>query len=243
MPYFFSEFQGADPNICGLERTPETCSSAIKHLEKGDTAQVHGTKFKSVFNTLQIFDVCSPGMPPCLGHDIFEGVLSFDVALYLKYFVNKMKWFTYTVFKRQIKQFKYKAKDACSKPCEISPQTLKLGSHAVQNWNCFQLLPLIIGDKVQDLQNNVWQLILQLKDIVDLICAQQISKGHVAYLDVLIQEYLETRIVLFPDVNFRPKHHFLQHYPGLILKFGPPIKLWTMHCEANIATLKDVQGI
>lgn len=162
------EFQGADPNICGLERTPETNSSAIKQLEKGDTAQVQGIKFKSVFNTLQNFDVWSPGMPPCLGHDIFEDVLSFDVALYLKFFINKMKWFTDTVLNRRIKQFKYKATDACSKPCEVSPQTLKLSGHAVQNWNFLRMLPLIIGDKVQDPQDDVWQLILQLKDIVDL---------------------------------------------------------------------------
>lgn len=46
--------------------------------------EVQGIKFRSVFNTLQNFNVCSPGMPPCLGHDIFEGVLSYDVALYLK---------------------------------------------------------------------------------------------------------------------------------------------------------------
>lgn len=56
-----------------------TYSSAIKQLERGDTAQVQG--IKSVFKTLQNFDVCLPGMPSCLGHDIFEGVLSFDVAL------------------------------------------------------------------------------------------------------------------------------------------------------------------
>lgn len=127
-------------------------------------------------------------MPPCLSHDIFEGVLSFDVAFYLKFFINKMKWFTYTVLIRRIKRFKYKATDACSKPSEVNPQTLKLNGHAVQNWNFLRLLPLIIGDRqVQDPQDDVWQLILQLTDIVDLICAQQISKSRVAFLDVLIQ--------------------------------------------------------
>lgn len=70
------------------------------------------------------------------------------------------------------------------------------------------LLPLLIGDMAQDPQDDVWQLTLQLKDIVDLICAQQISKPQVAYLDVLIQEYLETRKALFPDIKLRPKHHY-----------------------------------
>lgn len=68
-----------------------------------------------------------------------------------------------------------------------------------------RLLPLILGYKVQDPKDNVWQLVLQLKYIVDLICAQQISEAQVAYLDVLIQEYLEIRKALFPDINLRPK--------------------------------------
>lgn len=46
---------------------------------------------------------------------------------------------------------------------------------------------------MQDPQDNVFQLILQLKDIVDQICAQQISKAQVACLDVLIQEYWHTK--------------------------------------------------
>ena len=233
-----TELQGADPNICGLERTPETYSSAIEQLETEDSPQVQGIKFRSLFNTLQNFDVCSPGLPPCLGHDIFEGVLSYDVALYLKYSIKKKKWFTYTILNRRIKQLKYKATDASSKPCEVSPHTLKLSGHAVQNWNFLRLLPLIIGDKVQDPEDNVWQLLLQLKDIVDLICAQQISKAQVAYLDVLIQEYLETRKALFPEINLRPKHHFLRHYPGLILKFGPLMRVWAMRFESKHSYFK-----
>ncbi|CAI5685968.1 unnamed protein product [Oreochromis niloticus] len=233
-----TEFQGADPAVCGPQRTPETYRSATEQLEREDVSEVQGIKFRSVFNSLQSFDVCTPGMPPCLGHDIFEGVLSYDLALYLKYFINTNKWFTYPILNRRIKQFKYKETDASSKPCEVSPKTLKLGGQAVQNWNFLRLLPLIIGDRVQNSQDDVWQLTLQLKDIVDLICAQQISKAQVTYLDALIQEYLETRKVLFPNINLRPKHHYLRHYPGLILKFGPLIRLWTMRFESKHSYFK-----
>lgn len=82
-----------------------------------------------------------------------------------------------------------------------------------------------------DPADEVWQLTLQLKDIVELICTQKISVSQVAYLDVLIQEYLESRKAVFPEVNLKPKHHYLRHYPGLILKFGPLIRLWTMRFE------------
>lgn len=84
----------------------------------------------------------------------------------------------------------------------------------------------------------MWQLTLQLKDIVDLICAQKMSLAQVSYLDMLIQEYLESRKSLFPDSPLKPKHHFLRHYPALILKFGPLIRLWTMRFESKHSYFK-----
>ncbi|KAK0140165.1 hypothetical protein N1851_022919 [Merluccius polli] len=119
-----------------------------------------------------------------------------------------------------------------------SPQAAKLSGQAVQNWNLLRLLPLIIGDRVKDTADDVWQLTLQLKDIVDLICAQKISVSQVAYLDILIQEYLESRKALFPESNLKPKHHYLRHYPALILKFGPLIRVWTMCFESKHSYFK-----
>lgn len=37
--------------------------------------------------------------------------------------------------------------------------------------------------------------------------------------------------MLFPEVPLKPKHHFLRHYPALILKFGPLIRLGTLRFE------------
>lgn len=97
-----SEFQSENPAIIGPERTPETYQSATEQLEREDVTEVQGIKFRSVFNTLENFNVCSPGMPSCLGHDVFNGVLSYDVALYLKYMTVKKKWLTYTILNRRI---------------------------------------------------------------------------------------------------------------------------------------------
>ncbi len=233
-----SDFQ-SDPNLCGPERTINNYSSAVDCLQtEGTSPDVEGVKFNSVFNSLKYFNVCLPGLPPCLGHDIFKGVLSYDVALYLKYFIKKKTWFTYSILNRRIKQFKYCGSDASTKPCEVSPHGVKLSGQAVQNWNFLRLLPLIIGDRVKDTADDVWQLTLQLKDIVDMICAQKISVPQVAYLDVLIQEYLESRKTLFPETGLKPKHHYLRHYPEMILKFGPLIRLWTMRFESKHSYFK-----
>ncbi|KAI4879969.1 hypothetical protein NFI96_025844 [Prochilodus magdalenae] len=75
---------------------------------------------------LKVMILLLPGLPPCLGHDIFEGVLSCDVALYLKYFIKKKKWLTYSLLNRRIKQFKYKGSDALTKPCAVNSEVSKL---------------------------------------------------------------------------------------------------------------------
>lgn len=84
------------------QRTPQGYDSAAADLQVEDSQHIKGIKANSVFNALTSFHVCKPGLPPCLDHDIFEGVLSYDVALYLKYFIKKKKWFTYSLLNRHI---------------------------------------------------------------------------------------------------------------------------------------------
>lgn len=160
-------------------------------------------------------------------------MLSYDLALYLKHIIKKKQWFTYSLLNRRIKQFKYKESEALTKPCAVKPDGDKLSGQAIQNWNFLRLLPVLNGDKVQNHEDEVWQLALQLKDIVDLICAQNISLPQIAYLDILLQEYLEMRKMLFPEIQLKPKHHYLRHYSALLLKFGPLIRLWTLRFESK----------
>lgn len=133
-----------------------------------------------MFNSLKHFNVCQPG------------VLSCDLALYLKYFIMEEKWFTYSVLNRHIKQFRYSGSDSLTKPCEVNPQSTTLLGQAIQDWNFLRPLLVIIVDRVQDTEDAVWQLSLQL--------------SQVSYLDVIIQEYLESRDLLFPGHKLRPKH-------------------------------------
>ncbi len=54
---------------------------------------VNGIKFASPFNNLKYFHVCNPGMPPCTAHDLFEGIIAYDLILIIKRFIYK-RWFT-----------------------------------------------------------------------------------------------------------------------------------------------------
>ncbi|KAI4901591.1 hypothetical protein NFI96_032718, partial [Prochilodus magdalenae] len=40
-----SEFQGDDPNLCGPERTMESYTSAVDHLQTEETPDVEGIQF------------------------------------------------------------------------------------------------------------------------------------------------------------------------------------------------------
>lgn len=229
--------------LTGVTRTRESYQETVQSLQRQRETSVksseRGIKCDSIFNQLRCFHVCQPGLPPCLGHDLFEGVVSFDLALSINRLVQE-KHFTNLDLNASIRQFKFLGNDALDKPPEIHPGSEKLSGHAVQNWCLLRVIPLLIGDKIQNpAETEVWQLVLLLRQIVDYICAPCITADQVAYLRVLIDEYLSFRAEAFPGIPLRPKHHYLCHYPELILKFGPLIRLWTLRFESKHTYFKQ----
>ncbi|XP_070406925.1 uncharacterized protein [Nothobranchius furzeri] len=229
----------ANPILCGTKRTAQSYACNLQEQKTTATDSVCGIKFDSPFNQLSHFHVCQPGLPPCLGHDLFEGVIAYDLPLYIRHLVEE-NHFTYLQLNRCKNQFRYEGNDGKDKPADLSPSSNKLSGHAVQNWCFLRLLPLMVGDRIKDpCENEVWLIILQLREIVGLICAPVITEGQVAYLKVLIEEYIVTRTRLFPIAPLRPKHHYLCHYPSLIIHFGPLIRLWTLRFESKHTFFKQ----
>lgn len=191
--------------------------------------------FDCIFNSPKYFHVAQPGLPPCIGHDLFEGVIAVDLAIFLAHFVKK--WFSYTQVNRIIAQFKYLGSDAGSAPSQICKKGSKLAGQAAEIWCLLRYLPVITGDQV-DSQDPVWQLAIKLKELVELVCAPKITTAQIAYLNVLIPEYLETRKEIFPGDKLKPKHHYMLHYPSLILRLGPLIHLWSLRFESKHSYFK-----
>lgn len=163
----------------------------------------------------------------------------YDLPLYIRHLVEE-NHFTYLQLNRCKNQFRYEGNDGRDKPADLSPGSDKLRGHAVQNWCFLRLLPLLVGGRIKDpCDNEVWQLILQLREIVELICAPVITEGQVAYLKVITEEYICNRKRLFPNDPLRPKHHYLGHYPDLIIHFGPLIRLWTLRFESKHTFFKQ----
>lgn len=231
------DFVSSSWNCCAEMRTVDNYYKSVEQLKTNPNENNFcGIKRDSLFNQLANFHVTS-GLPPCLGHDLFEGVICYDLALCLRYFV-KQQWFSYDLLNNRIHQFRFTSADAANKPAEVSATGDRLGGHAIQNWTLLRFIGLIIGDKVANKDNSVWQLVLLMIKMTALICSARLSKAEVAYMKIVIQEYLETRHELFPDVSLRPKHHYLSHYASLTLKFGPLIRLWTMRFESKHSYFK-----
>lgn len=219
-------------------RTVDSYNQSLMKLSTDELAVHDGVKFNSLFNTLSSFHVCNPGLPPCVAHDLFEGVVSYDLPLFLKALVsikgrnNFNNKLSVAVLNRRLECFKFLGADAAVKPPQLKSCLDKLSGSASQNWCLLRILPLLIAD-VTDVSNAVYQAILLLRSVCELVMAPHISIGQVCEMKVHIEDYLERRQNLFPDTALRPKHHYMTHYAHLTLQFGPLIKLWTMRFEAK----------
>ncbi len=99
-----------DPLSRASFRTVQSYKDHVKNLDEG-LIQSRGIKFDSLFNEFSCYHVCQPGLPQCLGHDLFEGVVSYDLALYIQHLVKFDRQYTYLELNRRISQFKFLGND------------------------------------------------------------------------------------------------------------------------------------
>lgn len=76
--------------------------------------------------------------------------------------------------------------------------------------------------------DNTWNILLLLKDIVELAVATKHTEESVHFLDCKLSKQREMLETTFPDFRLWPKHYYLVHYPELIKAFGPLSDVWTI---------------
>ena len=210
--------------------------SALKRLQ---SINFRGVKYRqSPFNREELKFHVVGNQPVCLAHDLHEGILKLVVPKILNHFIVDKKWFDFATLNRRISSFVCKGTDALDKPKPLKSLN-SLSGHAVENWNFLRLITFIIGDLINDKEDPYWNLLLLLQEICAFVCAPKISLSQVEYLRSLIQEYLSSVKELLPEC-LTPKHHYLCHYPDLILRYGPLIRLFTLRFESMHAFFKRV---
>jgi hypothetical protein len=102
----------------------------------------------------------------------------------------------------------------------------------------FQIF-LNLGVPEDDPALQVWQLHVTL---VNLLMQHSLSLQQVAEIDALIvqhQEGLAGLSRVYPNI-WKPKHHYICHFPLDILHFGPPRHYWCMRFEALNQVFKRI---
>lgn len=98
---------------------------------------------------------------------------------------------------------------------------------------------MLIGRCISE-SEKTWSLVLELKDIVELLSSSTFTTETLCYLQAKISDHRQLLLEIFPGTKLRPKHHYLEHYPVLIKKFGPLIEFWTIRFEAKHSLFKKV---
>jgi len=182
-------------------RNPSSYDAAVRKLASTDDVIVDGIKFRSIFNDLRLFHVCNPGLPPCIAHDLFEGFVAYDLPIFLRYFIKK-KLITVDVINKRIECFPLLGSDSNVRPAPLSKKLDRLSGSASQNWCLLRLIPLLLCNAVYS-ADEVYQALLLMRRMVKYIVAPAVSFGQVACMKVTVEDYLERRHFLFPDIKLR----------------------------------------
>ncbi|XP_033097594.1 uncharacterized protein LOC117101675 [Anneissia japonica] len=223
-----------------ISRTKENYTRHISLIEEDPSLQnTYGLKSDTPLNMLPSFHIID-GLPADCMHDVLEGVVPYELGLILTS-LTKERYVTTDFVNRRICSFRYSHLDMRNKPVgiSVSGSTVSVKQNAARNWCLIRLLPLMIGRFIPE-GNLHWELLLNLKQCVDLIFCPEISHEAVVGLSHLLQENLQLFKHLFPHSRIKPKQHFMLHYPEQILKFGPLRSTWTMRFEAKHSYMKRV---
>lgn len=80
-----------------------------------------------------------------------------------------------------------------------------IGGNASENWTLLRLLSFIIGAKIP-LNDPAWQVLMNLKDITELVVSPIHTEESICYLDTLISEQA---VGSYPRAKTNPKAQFL----------------------------------
>lgn len=221
-------------------RTTEAHENILLELKGTDLVSVDGVKRDCALNRLSHFHTIQ-GFPPDFMHDVLEGVVPKELSFCLKSFISK-HYFTFDDLNSIIQSFPFKCSDKINRPQQIPKSfTIKrtIGGNCHENWTLLRFLPLMIGDKVPE-NDKTWQIVLELKDIVELLTCGHFSEETLHYLEFKISSHRCLLKEVFPDFSLLPKHHFLEHYPELVRRFGPLVDFWTIRFEAKHSCFKRV---
>ncbi|XP_050988379.1 uncharacterized protein LOC127179124 [Labeo rohita] len=213
-------------------RTKETHLRHCEAIQADPTLpHVYGVKRTCLLNSLQYFNI-SDNFSVDVMHDVLEGIAQFELKLVLRYV--QAHFLTAKELDGRLHSFNYGYMERRNRPpaVKLDDESNDLGINAIQCWCLLRNVPLIFGDIVPQ-DDEHWQLLLLLLQIVNIVFSPVLTEGLTVYLKHLIAEHHRLFKCLFPDRNLLPKHHLMMHYPRCIRNIGPIVHMWSMRFESK----------
>jgi hypothetical protein len=234
---YITQDQLASKNVHLCERrTPENYALDVQAKQE-DATNFKGLKFDSPFNELNAYHVCDPGLPPCIGHDLFHGVFSRDLQMAINKLVE-LNIFTISFLNAILRRFVKMYRNFNSFP-KLCTKNKKLKGSMSEISKIILVMPHILLHAPEG-HEDLRKYVLTMYRITQIVTAPSISTDQIVILDEEIEEYFRLRLLLFPDATLQPKHHFLKHYVELIRLFGPLSKFSTLPFEHKHQYFKNM---
>ena len=159
--------------------------------------------------------------------------------------VTQQKYISLDNLNSRILNFPYSPSEALDKPQIIDRKWLQDGKTFAQSAasmkNLITTLPFIVVDFIPK-SDKYWVNFLRCLQITLLSLSPVASDQTLESLQCLIAIYSKTFQELYPDETFKPKLHYLVHFPSQLRDFGPLRGHWCMRFEAKMASLNSNAG-
>ena len=219
-------------------RTPEKHEEQCQLLLGSDRATKsvkYGINRTSILEEVPGFSVVN-GLPHDIMHDLFEGVVKYELLLFLPYCISE-GYFTISDLNSRLQGYDFGSDDKPSAFSLDDKNQVHIRQSAAQMISIVRNLPQLIADKIFPTDDK-WHSILLLIKICQIALSPVVTPDTVPYLKVLIEEKLYLLHSLYPDTTLKPKMHYLIHLPSQIERHGPLIHSWTMRHEAKLSFIK-----
>jgi len=224
-------------------RTPSNYSYHLQQVHEGMAdMSTYGIRHDSIFHRYLKHFHAAVGFPPDVSHGLLEGVVPFEIALCIGHFIEHKYFHDVQQINNILSQFNYLYTDAVNKPQPIPCNAVaksSVGGNATENRTLLRLLPLIFGTFVPS-DDICWQILLLLKDIVEIAFAPAVHETDLSYFQNKIDCHNSLFCERFVGISLKPKHHFVGHYAELTRQFGPLSHFSTMRFESKHAFFKQI---
>lgn len=230
--------------IATVENTAFIRTQAVhdRDVQRNDMTST-GVKHKCIWDELKSFKI-TENIYADIMHDLV-GVADYDMSFIIDYMVQQKKWLSYDELNDLVQSFNYGKQELGNKPPLILPDAVKkekLGFSASETICLVRFFPLMVGHKVKNKEDRVWNFFLSLRDLFDRLLAPTISRSSLAILKEKITEHHKKYMSLSKN-DLRPKYHKLLHYLRIIEAIGPLKPLWAMRSESKYKELRQAARV